>query len=92
MDVYYSSIFLRLFGSETCRDAVVNEFLEQSENPAIAEQIELQIQKSERYTEYLRNNDLLIPDERSQQIQEFLKRAKALLQAGETRHGKDIGE
>lgn len=92
MDVYYSSIFRRLFGSKTCRDAVVNELFEQSENQAIAEQIELHIQKSKRYTEYLRNNDLLIPDELSQQIQEFLKRAKTLLQAGEARHGKEIEE
>ncbi|KJK74918.1 hypothetical protein H634G_09752 [Metarhizium anisopliae BRIP 53293] len=57
-----------------------------------SEQMELHIQKSERYTEYLRNNNLLIPYERPQQIQEFLKRAKALLQAGEARHGKEIEE
>lgn len=67
-------------------------FFEQSKNQAIAEQMELHIQKSERYTEYLRNNNLLIPYERPQQIQEFLKRAKALLQAGEARHGKEIEE
>ncbi|KAH0598331.1 hypothetical protein MHUMG1_03628 [Metarhizium humberi] len=92
IDVYYPSIFQRLFGSETRRDAVVNESFEQSKNQAIAEQIELHIQKSERYTEYLRNNNLLIPYERPQQILEFMKRAKALLQAGEARHGKEIEE
>lgn len=92
MDVYYPSIFPRLFGSDTCRDGVVNEFFEENNNQTLAEQVELQIQKSERYTEYLRNNNLLIPDERSQQIQEFLERAKALLQAGERGHSKEFGK
>lgn len=90
MDVYYSSIFQRLFGSEACRDTVVNEFFEESDNQTLAEQVKLQIQKSERYTEYLRNNDLLIPDERSRHIQEFLERAKAVLQAGQRSHSEEI--
>lgn len=89
MDVYYSSIFQRLFGSEICRDKVVNGFFEDTRNQALAEQVDIQIKKSERYTEYLEANDPLIPDERSQQIQEVLAKAKAMLEAGQKRRSKE---
>ncbi|QPH03922.1 hypothetical protein C2857_000370, partial [Epichloe festucae Fl1] len=84
-DVYYSSIFKQSFGSDADKDVVVNNFFQ--DNPTFAERIELQLQNSERYTEYLKNHDLLIPDERLQFMKEWLEKANALLQAGRARRG-----
>lgn len=81
MDVYYSSIFQQLFGSGSCNNAIVNDFFDKDDNQNIAKHLELQIQKSERYTEYLRNSGLLVADERSQQIREMVKKVDAMMQA-----------
>lgn len=69
MEVFYSSVFRRLFGSSISKDAVVNGFFDDANNHIFAMHLELQIENSERYTKYLRSRGLLIADEQSQQIQ-----------------------
>ncbi|KFG86298.1 phosphotransferase enzyme family protein [Metarhizium anisopliae] len=81
MDVYYSSIFQRIFGSATCKDVVINDFFEDKENRELAMRVELQMQRSERYTDHLKSRGLFIADERSQQLQDVLTNLQILMQA-----------
>lgn len=78
-DIYYMSIFERLFGSNACKDTVANDFFEKDENQALAQQVELQMWNSERYTEYLVKHGLFVEDPRAQRIQEFLEKTKHLV-------------
>ncbi|KID95212.1 phosphotransferase enzyme family protein, partial [Metarhizium majus ARSEF 297] len=87
MDLYYTFIFPDSNGSETNRDDVVDLFFEK--NPSFAEQVEIQLRNSERYTGYLRDKGLLISDEKSLEIQKFLERAKAVLQATKPKYDKE---
>lgn len=86
IDVYYPSLFQQSFGSDANKDVVVNDFFQ--DNQTFAEKIELQLQNSKRYTEYLKSHGLLIPDERLQYMKEWLEKANALLQAGRARDSK----
>lgn len=79
VDIFYSSIFRRLFGPAVCQDAVIHDFFDHHDNEKLAEQVEIQVEKSERYTEYLRSQGLLVEDDQSRRIREFLERTKHLV-------------
>lgn len=91
-NVYYSSIFKRLFGSDTCKDAVVDAFFEEDCNQDLAGEIDVQIQKSERYTTYLKDNNLFIPNERSQIIQDWLDLANEALKSAKTKRPESLDD
>ncbi|TWU71833.1 hypothetical protein ED733_002258 [Metarhizium rileyi] len=84
IQVYYSSIFPKLFGLEARKDTVINEFFAEDKNLELSEQVEDQIQTSRRYTDYLRNNNLLVEDDRLRLIQDFLDKTKFLVEGDQT--------
>lgn len=81
LDVYYSSIFKRIFGSRTSRDMVVNDFFGDEDNQDLAMRVKLQMQRSERYTDHLRSRGLLVADQRAQQMEDVLANLQTLMQA-----------
>ncbi|KJZ68717.1 hypothetical protein HIM_11895 [Hirsutella minnesotensis 3608] len=78
-DIYYMSVFERLFGFNACKDIVVDDFFEKDENQALAQRAELQMRNSKRYTKYLVKHGLFVEDPRAQKIQEFLEKTKHLV-------------
>ncbi|KID98471.1 phosphotransferase enzyme family protein, partial [Metarhizium majus ARSEF 297] len=79
VDIFYSSIFRRLFGPAVCQDAAIRDFFDHHDNEKLTEQVEIQVEKSERYTEYLKSQGLLVDDDQSRRIREFLERTKHLV-------------
>lgn len=78
MGVYYSSIFRVLLGPLANRDAEIHKFFSHPDNASLAEQVELQIKKSKRYTQYLEDRGLLVEDVQSQQIRQYLANTEHL--------------
>ncbi|KAH0601266.1 hypothetical protein MHUMG1_00138 [Metarhizium humberi] len=68
MGVYCSSLFRILFGPLADRDAEIAKFFDHPDNVSLVKQVELQIEKSKRYTQYLEDRGLLVEDVQSQQI------------------------
>ncbi|KID70116.1 phosphotransferase enzyme family protein, partial [Metarhizium hybridum] len=79
MGVYCSSLFRILFGPLADRDAEIAKFFDRPDNVSLVKQVELQIEKSKRYTQYLEDRDLLVEDVQSQQIREYLANTEHLL-------------
>ncbi|EFY93995.1 phosphotransferase [Metarhizium robertsii ARSEF 23] len=79
MSVYYSSIFRKLFGPLANRDAEIHKFFDHPDNLSLAKQVELQIEKSKRYTQFLEGRGLLVEDVQSQQIREYLANTEHLV-------------
>ncbi|KAK9446303.1 hypothetical protein VB005_00148 [Metarhizium brunneum] len=84
IEVYYSSIFPKLFGPEASKDTVMSEFFAEDKNRELLEQVEVQMKNSQRYTDHLRKHNLLVEDDRIQLIQEFLEKTKFLVQGEQT--------
>ncbi|KID72582.1 phosphotransferase enzyme family protein, partial [Metarhizium brunneum ARSEF 3297] len=79
MGVYCSSLFHILFGPLAKRDEEIGKFFDHPDNVSLVKQVELQIEKSKRYTQYLEDRGLLVEDVQSQQIREYLANTKHLL-------------
>lgn len=79
MAVYYSSVFRKVFGPTAKRDDEICNFFDRVDDGSLAEQVALQIEKSERYTQYLESKGLLVDDVRRRQIQEYLAKTKHLV-------------
>ncbi|RSL82363.1 hypothetical protein CEP51_005221 [Fusarium floridanum] len=76
--VYYKFIFPRFF--QEPRDKVLAQFFRGSSSESKNRGFEVQqrIANSERYTQYLKDNGLFIPDEEAQMDREWLEKAKEL--------------
>lgn len=79
MSVYYSSIFRILSGPLANRDAEIQKLFGHPDNASLAMQVELQIEKSKRYTQYLEGRGLLVEDVQSQQIGQYLANTEHLV-------------
>ncbi|PHH89187.1 hypothetical protein CDD83_6525 [Cordyceps sp. RAO-2017] len=76
--VFYKFIYPELFRES--REKVVPEFFSNDENEALALEAQRRIDRSERYTQYLKDNGLFVVDEYSQKLSEWLARGRELCQ------------
>ncbi len=60
--LYYVGVFLKC--NKTPREEMIRQFLEQDgENRPFSVDIRQRVEQSERYVQYLKDNDLFVPDE-----------------------------
>ncbi|KAL7817976.1 phosphotransferase [Trichoderma aethiopicum] len=80
ISVYYDSLLPRTSG--TTREDVVDQFFSSDgEGRSLAPEVSRRVEQSECYTQYLKDQGLFVADEQSQRDQEWLAKAKELLES-----------
>ncbi|ROT40647.1 hypothetical protein SODALDRAFT_338349 [Sodiomyces alkalinus F11] len=75
--VYYRSMFPQLF-HEPRAEVVARFFHDTGKNKTLVAEVQQRMADSERYTQYLKDNGLFVPDEETRKAREWLKKAQEL--------------
>lgn len=89
--IFYQALYPKLF--EASRDEVVPQFFERSENRELASEVQRRWENSERYTQYLKDNQLFVPNkelELTRRLAEQEERLQRLLESARRRIGFPI--
>ncbi|KAK7431675.1 hypothetical protein QQZ08_001894 [Neonectria magnoliae] len=76
--IFYRALYPRLFGVP--KDDLVRRFFQRGENRGLALEAHRQFESSERYTQYLRDNGLFVPDRDEEAARELAKNVQKLQQ------------